>query len=158
MSNKSKTFFLLVSFFIICMSVITRSDLIKLAINTSDSVPYRFFMVIKGTPLSKGNYASFYAPGNGRYPTNTVFTKKVAGVAGDNIIIKDKELWINHQRVGHLLAKDSRGHLLSIVPAGKIPVGFYFMAGAHEKSFDSRYQGMGLIPANNIMGRAYPLF
>jgi len=143
---------------LVSMGVFIFSKQITFAVNTSASVPYRFFMVIKGKALSKGDYASFYAPGNGRYCDETLFTKQVAGIAGDLVTASNKTIWINEQKIGQVLERDSKGHFLSASSTGEIPVGFYFMAGIHEKSFDSRYQAMGFIPTAAIVGRAYPLF
>jgi conjugal transfer pilin signal peptidase TrbI len=81
------------------------------------------------------------------------------GVASDVLYYDvDGVLWVNEQRVG-LPQPETRQHepLHKIAP-GPIPSGFVFVAGTHPRSFDSRYQEVGLIAIERLEGLVIPLW
>jgi conjugal transfer pilin signal peptidase TrbI len=126
--------------------------------NTSESLPYHLFIVIKGQEIHKGDYAAFVAPNNKRFKPTTYFVKQAAGVEGDNVSERSGIFFINNQPIGKCLKKDAKGRILTPGMTGNIPKDTYFMVGDHERSFDSRYAQMGWIPKDQLIGRAYPLF
>jgi conjugal transfer pilin signal peptidase TrbI len=90
--------------------------------------------------------------------------KKVAGMAGDRLVYdKEGNLWVNALWIGRALkigkhkksAKD--GRQLNPIKPGVIPAGKVFVVGNHERSFDSRYAELGLIPETALQGRLLAL-
>lgn len=69
------------------------------------------------------------------------------------------EIWVGETKVGIPLKETLAGTPLTpLVFKGVIPAGYLFVAGSHERSFDSRYEEVGLIHERHIIGKAIPLF
>ena len=123
--------------------------------NRSESLPFKVFLVLKKVTPHKGNYAVF---------THSWFQKdlikQVMGVEGDNVrIAPDKTIWVAGQKIGALMSTTSSGTQLTPLKfSGFIPEGYVFVASPHERSFDSRYEEMGLLKIEDLKGRAIPLF
>lgn len=95
--------------------------------------------------------------------------KKVAGMAGDELFYdKEGNLWVSALWTGRACpgapvkigkqkksAKD--GRRLNPIKPGVIPTGKVFVVGDHERSFDSRYAELGLIPETDLQGRLVAL-
>lgn len=130
----------------------------KLDFNTTESLAYRVFVTDKYTKqVAKGDYVKFLLPPN-RYFYQSHWTKRIAGIPGDVITVKDRNVYINGEFVGH--AKDrsaTNTHYFPITP-GIIPPGYYFMQADHEDSYDSRYKSFGLVHESAFIGRSYPLW
>lgn len=124
-----------------------------------------------GVP-QRGDVMVFFPPNDKRY-----FIKRVIGLPGDQVQLKDNVLYINGVRMEQgLLETDSSHwpptlvmqenlqpleHLMqrSAVPTPQsnfhavVPEGHYFMMGDNrDNSSDSRYWGM--VPEQNVVGRA----
>jgi conjugal transfer pilin signal peptidase TrbI len=128
-----------------------------LAINESKSLEGKYFFIIKsyGAPLTlkEGNYVAFihpWVPG--------VVIKQVKGIPGDVALHVSNQAFINEQLIGPILNLSRDQRTLTPGPQGIIPEGSYFVAGEHERSFDSRYAEVGLLTSENIYGKAYKLF
>ena len=136
------------------------SEHVSLVYSHTDSLPHHLFLQCKHVKPKRGDYTCFDSPWYGRR-----VIKKVEGMAGDKLVY-DKEgnlwvetLWVNALWVGRALkigkpkrqAKDGRP-LTSIKP-GIIPDGKVFVVGDHERSFDSRYAELGLIPETALQGK-----
>jgi len=138
---------------------ITRST--HLALNQSDSLPQKAFLILKGKDLKRGQYVSFK---NAWFKAPLI--KEVIGVAGDKIIHDEKgQIWIA-RKVGNPLSHSKDGKPLHSIPSGVIPLGYVFVYAPHPRSFDSRYLEVGLVPLDptsdpgrdQILGQAVPLF
>lgn len=128
-----------------------------LEITITQSVPYHLFWLKKGVLPQKNEWVSFMAPQNGVYPHKTVFTKQLVGVAGDVVRIKGREFFLNGKFMAFAKTHRTTGEPLALGPSGVIPSKHYFVHGPHQDSFDSRYQNMGWINENQILGTAVPL-
>ncbi|MBN9344132.1 MAG: hypothetical protein BGO76_04740 [Caedibacter sp. 38-128] len=128
-----------------------------LAINGSKSLEGKYFLVIKsyGLPLQlkENDYVAFthpWVPG--------IVIKQVKGTSGDIVLHINHKAFVNEELIGpiFILSRDQR----TLTPGfqGIIPQGSYFVAGEHERSFDSRYAEVGLLTNENIYGKAYKLF
>lgn len=129
-----------------------------IGINTSDSLPHSIYLVIRDKEVSKGNYAAFFVTNNPFFSPETIFVKKVVGIPGDVVYQMDNLCFVNETEIGKILHETKIGQLLHPGSTGLLSEGMYFMAGIHERSFDSRYKEMDWIHENNIIGRAYPIF
>ncbi len=128
------------------------------AVNLTNSLPYKLFVINKGgTPLV-GNYVSFTAPLESGLPADTIITKKVLAGSGDIVNIKNNDFYINNKWVARAKTLSLKGEPLVLGPKGKLKQGQYYVSGQHPDSLDSRYQKMGWIYDEQIVAVAYPLF
>jgi hypothetical protein len=149
--NKSKITRLLlsISLFVMFLIVVFRPII---AYHGSD--PHKFFIRIPFKKPVKGDYVSAVINRGGiEFP----LIKKVAGVPGDNIQIKENDIFINTNYLCAQLKETIRGSLLPKPIFPKIiPNNNFFLFSPHIRSFDSRY--MGLINIGEIDAVVYPLF
>jgi signal peptidase I len=126
-----------------------------------DRLSYRF-----GTP-KRGDLAVFSTAGIAGIPETTSFVKRVVGLPGEKIEIRDGHVFAD----GHQLdEKDGIPAISYVVPVRTqsstnggqyvVPDGAYFVLGDNSRnSYDSRYWGS--VPRANIYGRVsriyYPL-
>lgn len=126
-------------------------------INVSDSLPQHIFLVIKNEPVKKGDYLAFYAKHNGVYPTHVPFVKIVGGVSGDKVSRKGELFYVNDHEIGQAKKQSKYGMLLEPGPTGTLGKDQYFVYTNNKDSFDSRYQNIGWVNQDEILGRAIPL-
>jgi signal peptidase I len=109
----------------------------------------------------------------------TNYIKRLVGLPGDTVRYQNRQLFINGEPVnaeplgaytedsqpGALLYNEHLGdvaHNILLMPGRRslegtfeIPTGHYFMMGDNrDNSRDSRYQGVGIIPENKVVGKA----
>jgi len=129
--------------------VSTALEQVTVVYSPSDSLPYRVFLEFRGLKPQVGHYAYFTSPWYGGR-----VIKKIAGKEGDAMAYDDQgNLWVGNQKIGKSqpVAKDGRG--ITPIQAGTIHKGRVFMKGEHERSFDSRYEELGLVPEASLGGR-----
>lgn len=115
----------------------------------TDSLDHHWFVLKKNTTadsIQLGDYIHFKKP-----QLNCWVIKKVVGKAGDSIAIKDGVMFVNGQQL-KLMTQDSKGKKMDTFKQTKIPKGYFFVRGTHEKSFDSRYEDFGLVSYSDIKG------
>jgi len=147
-------------FFVIVFALMAfLKDHVCLLYSTTASLPHRTFLKLKQMSPQNGDYTCFDCPW---YGGNVV--KKIVGVAGDSITYDlEGNLWVQTLWVGRRLKvgtqkkKSKDGRPLTPVKPGIIPEGMVFVMGDHERSFDSRYEEMGLIPVHALQGRVIAL-
>lgn len=129
---------------------------IKLVLNETESLPHHLFLVTVGSSPERNDFIMFDPPDflKSHYP----FIKQIAGVSGDEITIRNGQVFVDGTEIGTAKQVTRKGHPLHTIAPGIIPPGFYFVTASHKDSYDSRYKSMGLVPADRIIGRAYPLF
>lgn len=89
-----------------------------------------------------------------RYPLNPreYFVKRVVGLPGDRVAIKDGYLWVNGRRVEEDYVN---ARALRNFPEVEVPEGHYFVMGDNRNnSEDSRDPRVGFIPRELVVGRA----
>jgi type IV secretory pathway protease TraF len=122
-----------------------------LIINTSASLPPKYFLHLRHYKPSKGDISLFTHEGRR-------LIKVIGGIAGDEIHYdKDGNLWVGDLNVGTPLTQDSQGHPLTPVSPGVIAQGFVFVYTPHPRSLDSRYASIGLISLERLEGTLIPL-
>lgn len=124
-------------------------------VSFSESLPEVVFLVTKGAEFQKGDAVLFHPPRNPVFEAD--FVKLVVGVAGDLVEHRDGHVFVGGRDIGPLQAMTKTGRPLAPGAVGTIPEGFVFVAGTHERSYDSRYKEIGLVPLSAIVGRADPL-
>lgn len=133
------------------------SPFVKIGFNITDSVDGTAFIILKNVPPKRGGLFAFHPPENDLYDRH-YFVKFAWGFPGDTVRTDGRQFFINGQYIGS--AKEESGSGVKLEPShpGTIPSGYYFSYTSHERSFDSRYAQIGLIPESAVIGRAYRLF
>lgn len=134
--------------------------LVMLSFNcVTESLPDRAYLVLKwDREPERGRYYAFLFPGGGPYPPNAPFVKEFAGVPGDLIERKGREVFVNGRSVGIAKERAKSGFPLAAAQEGRIPDGMYYVYAPHPDSLDSRYAMVGLISKARVLGRAVPLW
>ena len=114
---------------------------------------------LKFTAPKRGDLVTFSTDGIAELSGGFFFIKRIAGMPGEHIKIKDGVMFINGTKT---TLSNAYGPLTNIFPANavfteidrKIPAGHYFVLGDNSlNSNDSRY--WGTLPRENIIGRVW---
>lgn len=93
-----------------------------------------------------------------RYPQDPSrdFIKRVIGVAGDTIEIKDGRVFRNGQLLNepYILEKTKGSYPLATIPEGTV----FVMGDNRNNSEDSRFSDVGFVPLELIKGKAVMVF
>jgi len=128
-------------------------DQVTVVYSPSDSLPYRTFLELKHIKPQLGQYAYFESPWYGGR-----VIKKIVGREGDELSYdRNGSLWVGKQKIGKAQSQSRDGRQLTPIRPGVIPKGRVFVEGEHERSFDSRYEELGLIPETALGGRVFGL-
>lgn len=131
----------------------------QLAVNMTESLSGRVFLIDKTDRRAiKGELIAFRWEDAPPIPDGITVIKRVAGVTGDTVNVKDRLVFINETLVGRAKEQSRTGEALRAMGDCVIPKDYFFAAGDHPDSFDSRYQPPGLISTEAIKGRAYLLW
>ena len=128
------------------------------ALNITESLPIRFFLIHRGELPKRGDYLAFRWQGGGPYPPDVTFIKFVAGVPGDSVNKIGDDYYVNCYPTGLAKHTSRQGLPLEPGPTGILPHGRYYVHGTHPDSLDSRYALTGWVSQAQIIGRAHALF
>ena len=91
--------------------------------------------------------------------TTKDLVKRIIGVAGDKVVIKDGKVYLNDKLLDETYLSegmDTTGDVDIVVPEGKL----FVLGDNREVSLDSRYEQVGLADVNDVEGkvlvRLYP--
>lgn len=129
-----------------------------LALNVTESLPTRFFLIRHGELPKRGDYVAFRWHGGGPYPAGATFIKVVAGMPGDIVTRIAGDYYVNGRPTGLAKRTSRQGVALEPGPTGTLPEGFYYVHTPHPDSLDSRYALTGWVSQTQIIGRAHALF
>ncbi|AYZ74508.1 signal peptidase I [Fusobacterium necrophorum] len=134
----------------------------KIYINNSPSVPVGFYLKKEQDIYFKDNIVFFKVPDNvGRFlkelnlikEENKYILKKIGGVEGDHIVIKDKKLYINDVFIYEVI--EHTFHKIPLNPIENLDYILkedeYFLIGDLKESYDSRY--FGVVKKEQIEGK-----
>lgn len=131
----------------------------RLGINGTESLPGVLYLVFKhATPDSRGDLVAFFPPENRFYPRGMFFIKKAMGMPGDEVTRKGQDFHINGEFIATAKTHSRSRKPLRPGPTGVIPDGRYFVWTPHPDSYDSRYEDIGWISKDRVIGRAVRLF
>jgi conjugal transfer pilin signal peptidase TrbI len=134
---------------VIFLSIGVFTDRVHLLVNTSLSLPERYFLhLTKVTPFN-GEITTY------EHPSGKRLIKKIMGVEGD-VISYDREgcVWVGTTKIGKPHATNRQGEILHAVVPGVIPKDYVFLYGSHDESLDSRYADVGLVYTKHLIGKA----
>ena len=124
----------------------------------SPSIHGHFFIVIRHATWRRGDLVAFI-PSKTRYGEGTSWWMKyVMGVSGDDVVVQGNRIWVHGYDCGVMQDKAYDGQKLIWQKSRRIPPGFVFVWGTNPRSFDSRYQQVGLIHETSILGRGILVF
>lgn len=135
------------------------ADVMTLAINPSPSLTKTLFLVVKHKMPEKGEYVYFRFPGTRFFKEGEILMKILAGVPGDRVDTRGRDIYLNGKIAATAKEKSMKGDVLypfeyhGVIPDGKI-----FVLGETKDSYDSRYQEVGLVDSSRILGTGYALF
>jgi conjugative transfer signal peptidase TraF len=175
--KKIALFYVLVT--LLCLTAFTFAlfHAFGVRVNRSDSLPgilYRIVPIKEGEAVNVGDrvlidLSKIFVQSNPvinqgverGYVTreaNQPMLKRVAGVPGDAVVIKDGFLSVNGETTKMTIAsQDSHGEKLSSYPTPiTLPPGWYWLTSDPERGFDSRY--FGPLPGDAFTHKAFPLF
>lgn len=137
---------------LIVLSVIAIYGLVagRIVLNSSDSLAARgFYVVVWPKPLIRGAVVVVDPPKTlSSQFEGLVFTKRLVGLPGDEIIHRDGALCLKDQCFARAL-KDGKPFGALTAPQ-IIPQGHVALFGETTTSLDSRYAAVGLFPTDSI--------
>lgn len=131
----------------------------RFGVNISESLPHKFFLVaLDEAPTKVGDYVAFEWQRHQFYRPNSVFVKRVGGVAGQTVTVRERRVFVDGHDMGFAKPQSKHGTTLPVIHEGVIPPGQIFATTPHADSLDSRYETTGLVVASRVLGRAYAIF
>ena len=131
-----------------------------IGVNWTPSLPYHVVYIEKHVSVGRGDLVVFRFEGGeiANHFRGQRFFKRIAGVAGDEIKLQGRNIFVNGALVGFARSRTLNGTTLEIVEPGLIPPNRFYVQGTHEMSFDSRYRVNGLVRSDQIIGKATVIF
>lgn len=131
--------------------------------NWTPSLPYTVAAVnYWSSSLSRGDlvvYAFEGPAGQGAYPglLHQALFKRVAGVAGDVVTVRGRDVFVNDVLVGRAKAHAFDRRPLDPIAPTVIPAGHLYVQGTSIDSFDSRYSLSGLVRVQDVKAKVIPI-
>jgi len=131
-----------------------------IGVNWTPSLPYHVVYVEKDVSVGRGDLVVFRFEGGeiANHFKGQRFFKRIAGMAGDEITLQGRNVFINGAHVGFARSRTPDGRTLEAIEPGVIPDDRFYVQGTHEMSFDSRYRVNGLVRRDQIIGKATVIF
>ena len=120
-------------------------------------IPFTHIRIPKLRDPQRGDVMVFQFPED----RSKDFIKRVIGVPGDEILVRDKRVYVNGAlyRNPHEVHKEAEVYPKEANPRDnfgpvRVPAGSYFMMGDNrDRSYDSRF--WGFVPESDIVGKAF---
>ncbi|WP_455539578.1 signal peptidase I [Terrisporobacter sp.] len=79
--------------------------------------------------------------------------KRVIGVSGDKVKIKDSKVYVNGKKINepYIYNQPTEGDIDTVVPQGSV----FVLGDNREISLDSRYDSVGFISESDILGKVF---
>ena len=133
--------------------IIFVSNNLKFLISETDSLSYHYFLHF---PKIKPGLYDYTAIESDWYQGKII--KQIVGRSGDEIWQdKNGHIFVNQLNIGNALKISSDGKALTPIKSQTIPQGYVFLCSDHARSFDSRYEELGLVPLSSLEGLVVPL-
>jgi conjugative transfer signal peptidase TraF len=157
---------IIIIIFVLLAGLILMVKKVPYYLNLSDSEPWGIYqltpfdghlytgeLVIMEVPVQ----ARPYVYGRGWLPKGGLLLKNIGAIPGDQVMISNNGIIINHKYTGPVFTKDSQGKPLPEIRGSfRIPPGSFLpLSTAVPNSFDGRY--FGPVPLRLIVGKAKPV-
>ena len=129
-----------------------------IAINLSQSLPQKVWLIHFSQNPKRGDYVIFKAPQSVGLGENGTVIKQVIGMPGDEVLRIDRDFFINGSYVARAKATSLQQKPLNLGPQGLLAEGQYYVWTPHKDSCDSRYAKMGWITTSQLLGIAYAIW
>jgi len=129
-----------------------------IVINQTESLPQKVWVMALDQKPKRNDFVAFKPPVNSGLPRNIILHKQVLGVSGDVVTLKGRDFYINENYVATAKTHSLQNEPLMLGPTGILKEGQYYVSTPHQDSFDSRYQKMGWINGDQLLGVLYPLW
>lgn len=158
--------FAIVAFFWVLASMrlfVHHTPVVPVLVNWTPSVPYSIVYVdYFDRTLSRGDLIVYSFEGQAAerdYPglRHQPFFKRVVGLPGDAVTVRDREVFVNGRPVGRAKTHTFDRRPLEPIEPIVIPSGFLYVQGTSPDSFDSRYRGSGLVRQADVKAKVRPL-
>ncbi len=130
----------------------------RVVINTTESLPQKIWILRLNKLPKKYDYIAFRPPLKSGLPKNLILHKQVLGVKGDVMIRKGRDFFINGEYIATAKTHSLKNEPLKLGPTGTLTEGHYYVSTPHKDSLDSRYELLGWINSDLILGVLYPLW
>lgn len=140
------------------------TPVLPLLFNWTPSIPYHVVWVdYRDRTLARGDFVVYGFAGQAAerdFPglRQQPFFKRIAGVAGDVVTVRDRDVFVNGSPVGRAKTHTFDRRPLEPIADTVIPSGFLYVQGTSPDSFDSRYRTSGLVSERDVIARVQPLF
>lgn len=127
--------------------------------NTTASLPGYYYLLDRQVDeISRGDIVVFALKQDAFYG-DAKLMKVIAGMPGDHISWRGRDVYVNDVFHGRALKRAQTGEaLVKNHFSGVIPQGRYWVWTPYLRSYDSRYDGVGLVKASDILGRAKKVY
>ena len=136
---------------------------LPLLFNWTPSLPYKVaFVDYRSGAIVRGDLVVYAFEGPAAreaYPglRHQALFKRVAGVAGDAVTVRGREVFVNGVSVGLAKTHTFDRRPLEPIDPMVIPAGHLYVQGTSPDSFDSRYSLAGLVRVQDVQSRVIPL-
>jgi len=132
----------------------------KVVMNHDGSLPINGVLVKVGQiPTKNDEIFVFDVRNNPHFKSAEIqFIKHVGGFAGNQIKVREREVYVADRPIGFAKTHSRKGVPLTITEEQVIPEHKFFAYTPHEYSFDSRYKDIGLVDEKDIVGTALLTF
>ncbi|NNF40793.1 MAG: hypothetical protein HKN64_05395 [Woeseiaceae bacterium] len=167
LSNKKMPASVIAALLLLPMLVLLIADRViaphyRLALNESESLPGTVYLVKTGDlprcGAAIGEHVQFQMLSDARWYTGERMLKVAKGCPGDLVRIEGRKVYINNWFAGEAVPTLEDGTAMTVISAGVIPAGHFYMWASHPSSFDSRYAEFSLISEQQIIGAARKIF
>jgi signal peptidase I len=135
----------------ICWWVLANTQLHLCLTPSLDGARVLLFCKTSTHEIQRGNIV--YIRGHDyRYLGPQPYAKRVIGFPGEKIIYEKNTIKIR-ERTFPLIDKTLEGQPLTPIAHDAVPQGYFFVAGDHPRSIDSRYEEFGLVPVGKVWGK-----
>ena len=110
-------------------------------------------MSYKFGEIKRGDIIVFESDLHQEDGTNKDLVKRVIGVAGDKVKIKDSKVYVNEKELNepYIHNEITEGDIDTVVPENSV----FVLGDNREISLDSRYEEVGFINESDILGKVF---